>query len=163
MKRLALLAAAALLIVGRPVGAQELTTTPASTQCSTQTVIGGYCVLTITAANVALTGDQGSVAVPAGFGDFATPTNTYAVLRGWSAGAVGTVSATVRTATSGGGSQVYAWSASSPPATGTLTHSTTASITTLFNSATTPTLTLNISASTATGSGSFDIPLVRMP
>jgi hypothetical protein len=129
-----------------------------------QVAIGGTCILTITVANVANTGDVGSVAVPA-IGDFVAAgagVDPGAWLRNCSAGATGAITAAVRTAATGGGTALYAFAANTPPASGSVTRGSGATASTfLGNSATTTTLYFNETVTTATGSCSVDVALQR--
>lgn len=131
-----------------------------------ETPVGGVFILTASVANVANTGDAGSVAVPACIGDFSVApgnANSGALLRAWSNGAVGSVTATIRSAASGGGSTLTTFTAVTPPASAAVTRTTAITVTGLFNSGTTGTLYYNQSSSSATGTGSVDILLERLP
>jgi hypothetical protein len=126
---------------------------------------GATFVLSVAIANVAATGDVGSIAVPTGLGDYALAPGNAAVgiLRAWSNGASGAVTATVRTASAGGGAALLTFTTVTPPASGAISRSTAFANTALLNSGTVSTLYLNISATTATGTGTVDIPLMKLP
>jgi len=127
---------------------------------------GAVFVLSIPIANVGATGDAGSVAVPSGLGDFTIASgnaNAAAMMRAWSNGAAGAVTGTVRSAASGGGSALYTFTTVTPPGSGALSRSTASTNTVLFNASTTTTLYFNISATTASGTGTVDVVLQKLP
>lgn len=127
--------------------------------------VGSTFILAISIANAASTGDVGSVAIPAGIGDYTlAPSNpaTAAMLSKFSAGAVGAITGTVRSAATAGGTALYTFTAVTPPATSTVVKSTAATPTVLLNASTTPTIYFNESITTATGTGTVLVPLVKL-
>lgn len=127
--------------------------------------VGSIITLSIPVANVAATGDAGSVAVPSGLGNFAPVAQAaFSNFRNWSAGAVGSVTGTVRTASGGGGTAIFTYTGVTPPAANTIARCTTASNPSpVSNSGTVTTLYFNISATTATGTGTVDVVLQKLP
>jgi hypothetical protein len=114
------------------------------------------CVFEVTGLNVATTGDLGSITLPAGFWS----ENNVPFLYNCSNGASGTITATVRTAASGGGSALGTFTSATPPASGNITAGTGASTTLVF---TATALYFNSTATTATGTCSALIILRSLP
>lgn len=126
--------------------------TTASNACAQ---LSALCVLEATSVSVASTGDAGTITIPAG---------SYIANNAWlyncSNGAVGSITATIRTASSGGGTALSTFTAVTPPASGSATAATSVLGTTV---ATATTLYINISATTATGTCSFPVKVGYIP
>jgi hypothetical protein len=126
--------------------------------------LGVPFALSVVVANVGATGDVATIAVPAGLGDFtaAWGNAANALMKAFSAGAAGSITGTIRTASGGGGAALYTFTSVTPPASGGVTRSTGITTTGYFNASTVTTLYVNFSASSASGTGTVEIALMKL-